>query len=126
MRLLPKPLFRLLRIQQFWTIEDSQHYWKTHFYLLHSLMGWGRFGDGPAWWCFSGRNAHGDAGLELVNAIWDDDRCCIKSVPEWHELQHSLWEWGFIVCWSAILCNLFDRRLVIVLTGEFDLTTCVI
>lgn len=64
---------RLPRIQQCRTLEDFQLYWKTLYYLLHALMGWERIGDGLAWWYSSGRNARGDARLELVNAIWDDD-----------------------------------------------------
>lgn len=64
---------RLPRIQQCRTLEDFQLYWKTLYYLLLALMGWERIGDGLAWWYSSGRNARGDARLELVNAIWDDD-----------------------------------------------------
>jgi hypothetical protein len=64
---------KLPRIQQCRTLEDFQLYWKTLYYLLHALMGWERIGDGLAWWYSSGRNAGGDARLEHVNAIWDDD-----------------------------------------------------
>jgi hypothetical protein len=69
----PNTADRLPRIQQCRTIGDFQAYWKTLYYLLHALMGWDRIGDGLAWWYASGRNALGDARLELVNAIWDDD-----------------------------------------------------
>jgi hypothetical protein len=56
--------------------NEACAYWETALYLLTRLVGWeqSHLGEALRWWYRAGRPTMNDPRLELLKAVWDDQR----------------------------------------------------